>query len=445
MSDPLKLLKPSVDASRLRFKGTLSVARGDLVVCWQGGLTKNPTPNTVPLTDVLFRTLHEDGKLGAYHIIPAAISHLGSLRHGTVWREGRLVGHLKMQTLPETKVDFDRGGWRCIDARAAGLQDQYRLGITAKLLDSKLIELFVADGKSILTPCLEFFTRCYGRSSETSRLIATHGLEELRRQYFYEFDPAPNELILKLERGVANREAPFLAHAMYDDYTKARCNSLHQRLKAGFVPGEPTFLLVKPWFLGPASIEGQGYWINEHTFLLLNIDGLSDPLGPPIIVEREHFSGDEAPPDGQYNKRHQPPQPSNDEIDLTDDEAPDSNTARVLYTPPFKRLGIKRELIRKTRVTPGRPSIPVDGHDRNSYAPGDGYGGGRGGGKGEYVSSDWMAEGTLAQLWQTCLRLEENHPDRISEVGWYTLKKGFQTEGIPEYQFLSAAATQDPT
>lgn len=441
MLDPRKFSRPGIGSSNLHFGDPLAKAGGILVVFWHGGLAKNHTPNTVPLAQVILKTLHPDSVFGATRTIDVAISHLGSLRPGSVWKNGRLIGEIRMQTLAPTVVDFNPGQWRWVSAESAGLLESYLHSFSAILGSSWLIEMRAEGGKTILVPCLEFFTRCYGYSSETIRLLATYGLQKVQNEYLYGYDSDPEAWVLKLKHGVSEREAPFLAHAMFDEYTNDLCKRLHSGLQAAFKPGQKAFIQVEPWFRGLADIEGGGYWISSDTFLLLNVDGMSHPKGRPIIVERQHYAtedGTETGASGRSYTQNPPPGSSNVVVSITDTEAPNSNTSRVVHNPPFRTLGPKRKITRRKFVVSGRPGNAIPGSERETLAPGDARSHGRGGGKAEFVSPEAAPEGSLAQMWQTCVHLVKTFGGYITEVGWYTKDAGFQTEGVPRYEYVQS-------
>jgi hypothetical protein len=441
MLDPRKFGRPGIGSSNLNFGDPLAKARGIQVVFWHGGLSKNHSPNTVPLAQVILRTLHSDNVFGAKSTIDAAISHLGSLRPGSVWKNGRLIGEIGMQTLAPTVVDFNPGQWRWVSAESAGLLESYLRPFSATLGNSWLIEMRAEGDKTILVPCLEFFIRCYGRSSETTWLLATYGLQKLQSEYLYGYDSDPEAWVLKLKHGVSEREAPFLAHAMFDEYTYDLCKRLHKGLQAEFKPGKKAFIQVEPWFRGLANIEGRGYWITADTFLLLNVDGMSNPQGRALIIERQHYAtedGTETGASGRSYTQNPPPGSSNVVVSVTDTEAPNSDSSRVVHNPPFRTLGPKQKITRRKLVVSGRPSNAIPGSDRNMLAPGDARSNGRGGGKAEFVSPEAAPEGSLAQMWQTCIHLAETLGGYITEVGWYTKDAGFQTEGVPRYEYVQS-------
>ncbi|AKF43789.1 hypothetical protein ACQJ22_24965 [Pseudomonas fragariae (ex Marin et al. 2024)] len=443
--EKFEILCARVGAARVRFQPPKDAPK-ILVAIWHGSVSKNPgKKNTTPISNVVFRKLRSDNSLGGIHVVPSAISFLGTLRVGSVWSDGAQIGRLAMTMLSPTEVCFDTGAWKCVTAREAGVPERYRgFGLPSSQYNSWLIRLPTYTGKTILVPCLEFFTRCYGRSSETSRLIATYGLDAVEKNYFYGHERDSRTLKLQLRNHISHKEAVFLAHALYSDYTQRKCDDVHNLLKALFSPKDKIFLKAEPWFEGKAIIQGDGFWMDNDTFLLLNIDGISNPEGSAITIERQRYTADEGVAGtGRAYKKPPPEEASNQEIDLIDTEAPDNNHARVVLDSPLSTLGIKRKLIKTKQRIPGKRGTASPGDHRTLLAPGDAHRGGKGGGKSEAESPEWLVEGTLQQMWQTCTGLAKNHPQRISNVGWYTLPLGLQCEGIPQYQFLSVKSGSD--
>lgn len=434
-----EFLQVNVSTARIRFQPPENAPK-ILVPIWHGAVSKNPSnENTTPISDVVFRSLRSDNSLGSIYHIPSAISFLGALRPGSVWSDGRQIGRLAMTTLPSTEVCFDDAAWECVTAREVRLFNRFpEFDIPFGQNDSWLIQLHTRAGKTILVPCLEFFTRCYGRSSETSRLIATYGLDAVTKRYLYGHELNLDQLKIQIKNNTSHKEAVFLAHAVYSEYTQRKCNEIHTCMTALFSTKSRTFLKAEPWFEGRALIAGEGFWLDNDTFLLLNINGLSEPEGIPITIERQRRTAEKgAPGTGNAYRKPPPVGASNEEVSLTDTEAPDSNYARIVFDPPFKTLGVKRTLIKKKQRLPGKKGKALQGDVRSSLAPGDARGKGKGGGKSEAESPEWSQGGILDQMWQTCHSLAKLHKNRISNIGWYTLSLGHQTEGIPQYQFLT--------
>ena len=104
--------------------------------------------------------------LGNRKRFPAAMTHLGSLRFGSAWTKGNLVGQMELSYLPEQKVSFNDGDWCLVSARDARLVRPLHLHHSDN--HTVLIELTSDDGVKIFVPCAEFFVRAYGRSTECS-------------------------------------------------------------------------------------------------------------------------------------------------------------------------------------------------------------------------------------------------------------------------------------
>lgn len=126
------------------------------------------------------------------------------------------------------------------------------------------------------------------------------------------------------------------AQALYSTYTQRKYHDVYEHVKALHSSKDKVFLKAEPWFEGNAIIQGEGFWLDQDTFLLLNIDGLSNPKGPLITIERRRHSADEGAA-GEFRAYRKPPpqEASNEIIDLIDSEAPDSR----IYSTIFKAVG----------------------------------------------------------------------------------------------------------
>lgn len=441
MQSPIQIHPPTRNAGSVKFNGILQKHTSPLIVWWYGPLRKNSKVGTVPLVDVLFRTVHPDRTLGGPVIIPAGLTHLGTLRPGTIWSAGEHTGQILHSTLPETEVSFDRGSWAFVCSQDAGFGPNSRYKLPIAQNGSWLIELKSKSGLKILVPCVEFFIRCYGQTSETSRILSTYTWREAQERFFHDGFVDKTSQKIKLKHNIRTRDAVFLAHALHDTYTKAICQNIYAQLEANFeTPPEPyriPRLKIGPWFEGIARIEGNGVWLeNDKVFLLLDITGLSEPAGPEIEVERIQFTS-EGEDSGKRGYTKPPPStPLDKRVDITDSDTPDSDTPRIVYAPPFRTLGEKRIIITTQKKISAKNGTPNEiGPDDKPLSTGDADGKNKGTAKGVFVSEDWGPHGLLADMWHSCVALGKSCSE-ISKVEWFTFRDGFQADSTPRYEFF---------
>ncbi|NAO29350.1 hypothetical protein PsdCFBP2356_22950 [Pseudomonas syringae pv. dysoxyli] len=458
---PFADFKPQV-----RFKGPLENKGYDLLVWWYGGIWKNPRPGCVPLVNVVFRRLYSDGTLGTMTVVPVALTHLGNLRMGSIWRAGTASADSTLENLPTTAVRFEQGfTWRFVQLRELAWRTAGEHDTVFSEASTWLVEVDLENGDTLLIPCVEFFIRCYGRNSESSRILATYPWEVAKSRFFYEdFDlsaanpialasasiPAPdfNPPRLKkvcLKNWVASGEAVFLWHMLHDPATEKACKSIYAELEAQFTgvsAGKPSkgFLKAGPWFEGPALLAGKGKWVNNgKTFLCMRLTGLSEPDGPVVEIERSRFESDGTEDGGRCRKNAARQLPQDQQVDLTDSMPPDAESEILrLPDPSITILGKRRrtKVTRRTRKGSAGHTLP-NAVDLPLLATGDTRGTGKGVGRAEFlVTLSWESKGHLADIWQACKHLASKYPTRIQRVEWFTFDDGFNTTTPPKLQLL---------
>lgn len=367
------------------------------------------------------------------------MTHLGSLRFGSVWADGVSVGQLSLPYLPERKVSFNEGDWRLISAEAAGLVPLLNLHGTDRR--SMLVELKSEDDLKILVPCTEFFVRGYGRSTETIRTLLRFPWKDAKKRFFFD-DKDDASRRVKLNHHVKASEAVFLHHALHDGYTTKICERLYAYLQTEFEnqknkKGSLPCLSTGPWFQGSASIEGKGIWIAEKTFLLLDMTGMSEPAGDLIVIERQGTDATGGQAGERVYTRSAQDVPIDQLLDLTDAEPPDTASPIVFYDPAFRRLGEKRRRKTIRAKKPGKRGIALKGEgDRRKLSTGDAHGKGKGIGKGEGIAREHFLQGALAEMWQSCVEMGSKYSESITKVEWFTFADGFVQGGTPGLELL---------
>lgn len=150
--------------------GTLKNETERLVVWWYGPIFKNIRADSVPKIYIFLRPIDHENNLGEVVIREAALTHLGLLRIGSVWEKGVSNSRIAFEE-KLFPVSFSPSGWRIVsldDLHKAG-RSLYTTFYDASYLPldrkhkSYLIEFDLPDGKHLLIPCIEFFSRVYGR------------------------------------------------------------------------------------------------------------------------------------------------------------------------------------------------------------------------------------------------------------------------------------------
>lgn len=413
----------------------------DMIVWWYGGIRKNVQAASVPLVAVFFRVLDSAGLPRSFVRHHIALTHLGLMRIGSVWREG--VCRAQSQLAAETfAVDFSEGAWRLVSP------GDHRARIGASLIDPADYELRHRDDRNWLiafplasstyrwlyVPCTEFLVRCFGRSAEVGRVLTTYPWPEsqLRLLRAHLARPSPGYWAVAPGPRLRDEDAVFLAHLRHDAYTQRVSKALYAQTETAG-PNAYAFLRVAPWFQGPAKLRCEGLRINMgEDFLCLRITGSSEPSGLPILIHRT------AAPDPDL----EPPQPGATEpsvirrpahgphrYDLTSDEEPDHlTTVAQVEEPEYEHIGPRRSVstVRQDGGNKARSPAPSPDGDPTRYSTGDAQGGPKGVGAATVHTPVVLeSHGALRDVWTAMLHLLKRFPDWIESVEWFTFQDGF--------------------
>lgn len=438
--------------SKVRICNQLKHEKDELIVWWYGGIAKNYRAESVPKVVVFFRRLDKNGNLGTFERKNIALTFLGLLRIGSIWKDGECRSEAVMPAEQKTiDVDFTQGTWKFVSPAQAAMdsienpinQNDYQLYFAND--KNWLIDFPLANGKNLLIPCTEFFVRYYGRSEEVPRVLATYGWGEVNKRFYLPFDQPvrSNTWPIKLKSRLYNGDVVFLAHMKHDQYTQLAAKNINAQIEISFSRKEPyAFVQVSTWFKGKARVLVSGLWINKgKTFLALRILGGSDPQEAPIQRDRENSNKTEGAagaelgnlPDGRPLRiLRKPPKI----VDLTDDDEPDHGAPTVeVEEPDFVILGEPRAVIDVKRNRAKKKTVTMlgEGEEPKSYSSGDPHGSGKGVGNASIHARTVMeSHGTLRDMWNAMRLLKKKHPKLVSSVEWFTFESGFSSEVEPK-------------
>jgi len=311
-----------------------------------------------------------------------------------------------------------------------------------------LIRFDLRSGGQLLVPCLEFFSRCYGRSQELNKILATFpwkGSSEAHQSQLYaplDEPEEPNKWKIKLRKRLTNGDTVFLAHAKYDPYTESAAKSIYSQIESKYTPERPlTFVKVPPWFQGPAEIRARGIWFNNNrSFLALRIIGSSDPDGIVIIRERDNTKNREGVDPRAYGeawkgavkkKLIRPP----DIVDITGDLEPDRDASRVeILDEDFIVMGVPRRVVdRHGKKITHDSGIQKNGTSASTFSSSDPHGSGKGVGHATIHANPVMeSHGTLMEMWDTVRHLQKTNSKSIQSVEWFTFEDGYKSTDMPK-------------
>jgi len=451
--------------SVIRLKESLGVGDETVIAWWYSGFYKNRSDLTQPHVLVTFRKF-SDGMLSDDVIqkrLPLVA--LGQIRIGSIWQDDRCRSEASLPT-ERFSVNFAPGKWRFTsfgDAqRRHGLppypMDEHRL-----LLDNdrnSLIEFALPNGGKLIVPSIEFFSRCFGRSGELKRVLATYpwdGQGDTATSRLYaplDTPEEPGRWQVRLRRRLHNGDVVFLAHAKYDPYTQFVAKGINAKLEASYDPKakHPAFVDIGPWYEGPAELKVEGIpFDNGKSFLALRVLGMSDPKGGLVLRARENSRDAENPaPEGSPEawagapERQLPKYP--DIIDLTGDFAPDHEAGAIeIQDPVFEVLGEVRQVI---NVKPEQAKTKAGAGGKNSdvstASGGEAHGSGKGIGYASiYARPVFESNGTLRDMWDAMVHLQATRPEVVQGLSWFTFADGFSTSPIPSLIALEPFEDED--
>ncbi|ALS60153.1 hypothetical protein [Pandoraea norimbergensis] len=426
-----------------------------MIAWWYCGMYKNSTADSQPNVLVAFREMGPDG-LGdevTHRRVP--LTALGQVRIGSIWKDQ----HCRSQAVFEEKkfdVVINSNTWRVVSFGAPQRHDNttpYPFEIHPLQFERDknwMIEFDLQSGGRLLVPCLEFFARCYGRSAELKRILATYpwcGPNDAHRSRLYApLDEAeePGRWKVKLRRRMVNGDIVFLAHAKYDRYTEAAARKVYAQIEATHDPKgkTPAFIKIAPWFQGPAQLKVSGIsFDNGRSFLGLNIIGCSDPEGVPLVRDRENSSlvnegadtgvGREAWAGTPERRLVKPPEI----VDLTGEHEPDHSAGAVeIHDPDFEVLGEQRLIFDVRREKAESVAGPKSsGTGADEYSSGEPHGDGKGVGYASIHAKPVLeSQGTLRDVWNAMLFLQKKYPEKIRAAQWFTWENGFKNDAEPQ-------------
>lgn len=440
----------------VRLKGSLKDNDNKLMVWSYCGIYKNRLAQSQPNVLVAFRELISGSLSDKAVFRRMPLTSLGQLRIGTVWQNNVCCKEVIFDSPKEHfSIDFTKGSWKLTSFYEAIRNDlplpyPQDIYLPQHSTDQNWFLEFKlpTDGKLVI-PCIEFFSRCYGRSGELKRILATYPWDtgsETAKGRLYAPLGEPEERgkwKVKLKRRLVNGDVVLLAHAKYERYTENECKEIYSQIEAQYDPDDrkPAFIKVAPWFQGPAQLKVNGIWFdNKKSFLALQIIGCSDPGGVTIQRDRENSNKADKPakPDDATDAWKGPPErkliKQPEIVDLTGDEEPDHDAIPIeIQDPDFVVLGQPRLVTdaRRDQAKSAAGNRP-NGTDANKYSSGEPHGNKKGTGYSSIHAPQILeTHGTLRDTWNAMLHLTVKHPAAISSVEWFTFQRGFNSTPEP--------------
>lgn len=406
--------------------------QGTAVVWRYERIRKNIAAGSIPLVDVLFKTVDPHVELPEIKVVPIGISRLGSFRLGTIWQNGKCIAETDLGEDKEFTVDFTEGRWSYVSftgkAGPSSLQVEAALGsVRAPDVLSELLSFPMPGGKTLLIPCIEFLVRGYGSTPDIARILATYPWTKVKTELYADIDLNPETWLVQPVSHIHDDDALLLASILYDPYAELAAKEIYSQLdQAHSDKMNGASLRVRPWFQGPANIRVRGRWVkNSNTFICYEITGMSEPQNHHYDIRRPRYAKKD--PQGEIvtniNRRHVELPKAHDSFEITDLQEPDHGTTDWRKPDPgFKTLGPKCRFTRSTEeriyserkiVTP-IPSTPHMGSTGAKVGNNEGIV------KVIHVARRFEGDGgILNAMWLELTRLKRTQPG-FSSLAWYS-------------------------
>ncbi|WP_200388940.1 hypothetical protein [Thiocapsa imhoffii] len=437
MTDPIRTC-PVTGTVRVLDVMLPATARQPLVVWWYGGIQRNPAADSVPRVAVFLRRVLEDGTPGSWVQLSAALTHLGLLRIGSIWSEG--IARSQILFHEHTfEVDFTPGHWDFVspsDSNTCTIDaSDYLLRYPR---DRNWLLRFRLRDHDLLIPCLEYFTRCYGRSAEVRRILATYPWPEVESRMLGPCDEPDTDVawFQIVPPRLRITDTVFLAHLQREDAARLASKAIYSQAESAYGRGSYAFLKIGPWFHDRAALRVTGKWINGGTaFLALGINGCSDPRGPKVVVIRPVAGSTVDTPFGVESIEGAPVRRTLEGVDLPDlttalEPDHDAETTEIRESD-VKVIGPPRpiETVKAERPRSRNGGGAVLANDPTAFATGDPCGGGKRVGMAQvYARTVVPSAGVVQEMWNAMQALHAEYPTSVQSVHWYTFADGFRDD-----------------
>lgn len=256
-----------------------------VVICYNYKLTASIRNDSRVFVEVVMvnltePTYHKDGiEKQNQLIITAPINLLHKIPFGSIWKNGKCRERFEMEEFT-IKFSADTLQHKPLNlSEKHPFEYQYYIGKFEQKYfgQDKNNLLIVNQDKSYIIHPLHFFMAHYGYSSEIKRMLSIYSYNELKEKLF--IDNSINAVVLPYN--LTQRDAVFLWHLKYDEYTKIAVKSLSSQLYSARQDGK--YYTIKPWHSQEIELSFRGICLG-NSVLCCQITGISEPQGETIQV-----------------------------------------------------------------------------------------------------------------------------------------------------------------
>jgi hypothetical protein len=314
------------------------------VIWWYGPVIKNLSSSTIPLVEIITRTIQPDNTLSENSdLYRVSSSDLDILKIGTIWqgrkRIDKLWGTFESQQFSFNFSAHDPESVHFLYQKPGSNnwlipRFKYNLGNMPQsykyhFFNSTLTKLTSSNNTMVLIPSVEFLTGAVSPAHKQIRFkLLQHPLDELTNMYVQEAHIGENkEYVVEMKEGHFDENIALLSYIRLNQISRNRLSKLwtsleQTKLMPNGKPFEDRYPIVLPYHPTTMSLSGDGIWIDNNTFLILRITGVSQPQDFQICNIKEENDTKQTENGGQSSEtNHSSPL----DIDLNDQELTHEN------------------------------------------------------------------------------------------------------------------------
>lgn len=281
------------------------------VIWWYGPVFQNPSDSNTPLVKILTKLLSPDGKISEQiQVFKVTLPELDIIRLGTVWKGQERTNSIWKyynDYLAEQEFIFD---FTVNQPQSIHFSDKkpnsnywhipkfkYDLGDFTEhaehrfqFYNSTFTKLISTAGITVLIPSLEFLTSAVSPEHKQIRTgLLQHSLDNLISRHLKSaYEDTNGDYVIELIEGRLDANLTLLAYLRLNTISRTRASKLWASMqktavnKATGLKYEEKYPEVLPFHPSELTLLGDGIKIDEKTFLLLRINGVSIPTDHAI-------------------------------------------------------------------------------------------------------------------------------------------------------------------
>ncbi|MDY2946599.1 MAG: hypothetical protein SOS93_01940 [Mannheimia varigena] len=242
--------------------------------------------NLINLSNPTYQIQNE--LLQSFIVIQVPINYLHKIPFGSIWEGGKSKEKFQCE---EFEVKFSKDN----NLFYLPLWKENHPFECDKYVHTSDLERFRKDGNNLLIikhdnlSCiihpLHFFMAHYGYSSELKRILSGYNWSEIIKHLCIGENPTSNdERVIVLPRNLSDKDAVFLYHLKYDNYSKAVIPRVSDRIVSSKNPfNSNNCYQISCWHTQEITLSFYGIRLG-NSVLCCQITGISQPQGEPITL-----------------------------------------------------------------------------------------------------------------------------------------------------------------